>query len=236
VKEASDNTNIVANIGFRTSKLAVEYTAVDYNPDGTQVTTAGAVLDSTIEHKNSLIGLGVNCSHKVNGGTGLVVGGLNFQMASGTWTSEDMENAAGSTSLTIINDGYGSGDELEMKWMGLWANIGVEANLTSWLQVRGGLSHEVIGSLKITETDVSALNAAGTAYQDTDTTETSIDFPEDVVMTFGVGVSHKNWNVDLLVTKDAVEDLLSDANFGEGILYGGNVLDDIVKGQIKYNF
>jgi len=66
VKEASENTNIVTNLGFRTSKLAVKYTNNHFNPDGSAVTAVGESELSTAEHKNTFVGLGINCNHKVN--------------------------------------------------------------------------------------------------------------------------------------------------------------------------
>jgi len=236
VKEASENVNLITNLNFRTSKLAVEYTRNAYNPDGTQVLGAGEVEVSTAEHKNTFIALGLDCNHKVNGGTGLVVGGLNLQYAKGTWASEDRVNAAGLAAADRIDTNYYDGYETEMTYMGIWANVGVEANLKSWLQVRAGFSRELMASAKMVENGGWTVNATNTAYQDTWEDEYSVDETEDTVMTFGVGVTHKNWNVDLLVTKSGVEDLLSDGDFGEGLLYSGSTLSGIVKGQIKYNF
>jgi hypothetical protein len=236
VKEASENTNLVTNLGFRTSKLAVQYTRNEYNADGSLVTGAGEIEVSTAEHTNSLIGLGLACNHKVNGGTGLVVGGLNFQYAKGSWTSEDRVNAAASSVVDRIDTGYNDGYEVDMTYMGVWANIGVEANLKSWLQVRAGFSRELMASAKREDTGGWNVNAGGTAYQDTWADEESEDSIEDTVVTFGVGVTHKNWNVDLLVAKSGVEDFLRDADFGEGLLYSGTALSGIAKAQLKYNF
>jgi hypothetical protein len=236
VKEASENTNLVTNLAFRTSKLALEYAYDAYNADGSAVSAMGNHLLSTVEHKSTFIGLGLACNHKVNGGTGLVVGGLNFQYAKGTWTSEDLYNDTNSLTVNLIDDSWNSGDEMEMSWMGVWANVGVEANLMSWLQVRAGLSHELIGKMSMNMTEVYNLNTTSSAFEDTSTDEMSMDLPDDTVMTFGVGITHKNWNVDLLVSKSGVEDFLRDADFGEGLLYSGTMLQGIAKAQIKYNF
>jgi len=240
VKSATEDTDLVTNLNFRTSKLAFEYNYDAYNADGTPVSAVGNHTVNTAEYKSTFIGFGVNCNHKVNEGTGMVVGGVNVQYAKASWTSEDLYNAANSLVVDRIDTNWNSGDEMEMKWLGLWANVGVEANLLKWLQFRAGMSHELVGAVKMTMTDVSSLDTATNAFQDTETTEVSVDIPEDTVMTFGLGITYKNWNIDLLVSKSAIENFLQDGNLGEGLLYAAGpndgVLDGIAKADITYNF
>lgn len=232
-KEADENTNMMINLGVKMDKLAVIDTTKNMGGNEVLGDAAGEVYKWASERKGTLIELGVNCDHKVNNGMGRVVAGLTFLTGSTTWTWSQMTSLANSTTADQITNGAGD-TEVKLATMVVFGNVGVEANLLKWLQFRAGMSKDLLGSVKFSGTDPNTL--VTNAYQNKEETEMTFqstgDYP--VLMTFGLGLNFKNWNVDLLVTKSAIEDLLSAGNLGGGLLYDGSVINPI-KAQLKYN-
>lgn len=233
VKEASEDTDVLVNLNARMSKLAVNM--IEEDMDGNEVLgdNDGEVWMYSTEYKNTFAELGLACNHSVNNGMAKVVAGLNFTYSKSAYTFGEFYNLAPSTVADQIDNGAGS-TEMTQSFLGVWANVGVEANLLKWLQFRAGMSKDLIGNWKMTYNEPYSLIA--NAYESSEEFEMSMTpMSSAALLTFGVGVNYKNWNIDLLLTKYGIENFLSDGNFGEGLLYSGDVVGDIVKGQIKYN-
>jgi hypothetical protein len=234
VKEMTDVTKLVVNGNLKMGKLAFKYDArLDTDNDGVLGEVAGEYDSATEEYKNTSFGLGVNCVHTVHDGWGKVVAGLNLSSSKGTWNSTEYTSLAGSVVADQIVDTGENFEEETLSNMSIWANIGVEANLLKWLQIRGGFNKDIMGKSKWTE--MVPTTVVTNAYQSVANAEETWTDLNDVLMTFGIGITYKNWNIDLLTTTESIEDFMGDATLGSGILYQGHVLNDIVMGQLTYN-
>jgi len=236
-KDANETTSIYINVNAKLGKLATKTTIDDPTVGGNPETLGDAIGEVRLyntEYKNTYAQLGLNCDHKVNNGMGRVVAGLNFVIDNSEFTWTQKYNLANSTTADQLVTGTGGDFKNERDRSGLWANVGVEANLLKWLQLRAGMSRDIALVRDITNTTNGAL--VNNAYQTKSVDETWEQSQSTAaLMTFGLGIAYKNWNVDLLTTKDAIEELLGSANPGRGLLYNGQILNDIVKGQIKYS-
>jgi hypothetical protein len=231
--ELTEDVALVTNVGVKLGKLAVKRTSrLDFDDNGDFTSVAGESYDRTREYKNTGIVLTTNTVHSVNEGSGKVICGLNFISNKGEWTHTTLYNDAGSAAINQVDDE--SGESLEISYMGAWINIAVEASLKSWLLVRGGMSKDVLGMTKMKVTSYTNTNTAGTAYDVEMIAEDKWNDLNDVLFTFGVGVEHKNWVIDLVFDQSTVENTLKNTNYGEGLLYDGDVVGNAAKLQVKY--
>jgi hypothetical protein len=235
-QELTEDVDFVTNLNVKFGKLALKYDRLrDWNGDGDYEDNTGSYETEirTREYKNKSMQLGMNTVHSVNEGTGKVICGLNLVSTKGEWTHTDLYNEDGeATADQVMSD---SGETMQISYMGAWINIGVEAALKSWLMVRGGMSKDFLGVSKTKIVTYDDVNDDGNGWDVEMTAEDKWNDLNDVLFTFGIGVEYKNSVVDLLFTESAVENTLKDNDFGEGLLYDGDVLDsDAAKLQVKY--
>jgi hypothetical protein len=220
-KETSENNTWVFNGGVRLDKLAVSMDRTwDQDGDG-NFTDQGETIHVESEYKNTNIALGVNMNQMVHDGKGLAIVGLSLLSDKMSRAQDDRYNFQGSAAADRFNSEE-AGDEWEQSYFGVYANVGVEASLFSWMQFRGGIAKELFGSTKIKVTETSDSQVGDVSLEDSTTAEDSWDTWDGVTATFGVGLAFKNWQVDLLTSSGNIEEFLMSPAPGDGVAYGNN--------------
>lgn len=237
IKETSENSALHLNLGIGLDKLAVtESLVVDNNNDG-DTTDGSEMQNRSAEYKNTNILFGANMNQKVNDGKGLVIVGVTALMDKSSRTQDSRYNLAGSTTVDQMPDD-GEGHEGERSYTSIYANIGVETQLLSWLTFRSGIAKELYAQVKQTITEKDDISTAGNVAEDSVVVEQTYEPAENLTVTMGLGVAVKNWTLDTLISVNQFEDFINDFAPGDGVLFSDNNewSDLFIGADLRYHF
>ena len=177
-----------------------------------------AFADLTIDQQNlkdlqgygtsdSTLVLGTSCSHKVNGGKGLVVTGLAFDWVNGTYTGYNV-----SPTPNFI--------ENETNWNLVW-NGSVESELASWLTGRFGISKAIVAR----------------AYDSTNLPTYFSNNHANVSFTGGFGINFQNFTLDTVIDMSTLENTIANVQPGNGLLFtnSSNIVT-VTEADLRYKF
>ncbi len=190
IKDAGENNTLHVVGTVRMDKLAIkDDLKCDNNNDGDFADGEHAMAN--VEYKDTFFSLGANLNRKVHDGMGMVVVGLTGYM-----DKSSREQVAMHDTVAILNV-LDSQASAERNYMAIYANIGVESSLTSWLTFRSGIAKELIASCKSKVEISSDIASSSLAFEDKTTGENTVEPAERLMITNGVSATVKNWTLDL---------------------------------------
>lgn len=206
----------------------------DFNNDGNF--TDGAETQSWDSiYNDTNVNVGLACSHSVADGKATVIVGLTAIWDNQKWSQPDGGfNLAGTSTITQV--WTNQKDTEEQTWLALPLNVAVEAPLFSWLKARVGASRNLLQSWQAKISHSFNPNAAGTTLQDTNSATITNDVPGNVTMTYGVGASFENFNLDLQVSQGGLESYLGGFQPGNGIFYNNGATNLFTQADLRYMF
>jgi len=189
-------------------------------------------LDATIDQEDlkdlqqfgitdSTLVLGTSFSHKVNGGKGLVLTGLEFD-----WV--------GAQGTQYNNSPTPNQVENEDSWNLIW-NGSVESELASWLTARFGISAPIVAR------DYSSnIEPGGHGDPDAGISYYS-GVHNSVSFTGGFGINWQNFTLDTVIDIASLESSIANVQPGNGLLFSntlhndGNILT-VTEADLRYKF
>ncbi len=202
------------NLGF---KATSQY---DNSGDGTFTDAARESYAGSSTYTDTNFNLGLACEHSVADGKAKVIAGISAIMDSRKWTFTAFTNAAGSAVLDQIRRGSGdivTNDEIQVP-----VNIAIEAPIFEWLTARIGSNTDLYHTFNQKVTAHHNINAAGTAFQEVDTANNSVDWYQNINLTYGLSIKSGNWTMDLQLDPDTLLNAAQNFEPGSGILYGSD--------------
>lgn len=135
--------------------------------------------------------LGASCSHKVNGGKGLVLTGLILNYLGGQRTVYE-------TSPTPNE--VDSQNEWDLVW-----NASLESELASWLTARFGLYAPIVSRAYV--------------FGDTPSYFSNVD--NNVCFSSGFGINWQNFTLDAMINVESLENSIASVEPGNGLFFAG---------------
>jgi len=214
------------NLGFSQSS--------DYDQNGDDsLTDAGDIYTSKSAYTDTNVNLGIACDHNVADGKAHVIAGLGIIYDGRKWTQSAFTNLNGSTTANQIL--AGSGSSYSEDWWVVPANVAVEAPLFSWLKARVGASHDLYSNITGKVIQLTNVNTAGTAFQDTTTVINNWNLATLVDMSYGLSAEFQNFTLDLQVNPNTLQQYLTTFQPGAGIFTAG-VPGLFTQADIRYAF
>ena len=204
----------------------------DTNNDGNN-TDAGETTNLKNSYSDTNINLGFACDHNVADGKAHVIASVSAIYDGRAWKQSGADNLAGSATADQLFTGSGSLQNED--WWVVPVNVAVEAPLFPWLKARIGASHNLFQQITTKVVQKTNINAGGTAFQDTTTASQSMDWPNGVNMTMGVGATFENFSLDMEMNEQQFENYLTTFQPGAGIFYAG-VTDMFWSADVRYAF
>ncbi|HEY5039508.1 MAG TPA: hypothetical protein VIJ93_10595 [bacterium] len=181
--------------------------------------------------------LGAGCNHKVNDGaaqfnTGLV--GNYFSLVNKA--TEQTQNA-GAAAPTVSNLAI---DEKDTTVYNIVWNGSVDAKVTPWLNVRGGISKNVLSRLSVKSINNPVAPATVTTTSTVSATTAALDPTAGVGYSMGFGINWQNFVLNANVSAASFETAVQTVEPAGGVLFpnsnnGGGIVN-LVEADLTYNY
>jgi len=192
----------------------------DTDGDGTFSSQDRETFNGSSAYTDTNINLGIACDHSVAEGKAKVIASVGAIYDARKWTFTAFTNLAGSATTNQIR--RGSGDTVNEDWLAVPFNVAIEAPLFDWLTARMGANYDLFHTINTKVVAHHTINAAGTAFEETDTANNSYDWYQNINLTYGLSVKSGNWTLDLQVDPDQLLSAAQAFEPGSGILYGSD--------------